>query len=123
MVQGTEFCLIQSSLTFSVTGHIFVSRDPPSHSPPCLAKGGGGAPGYPEFGHGLGGPYEKKILRDPGPNPHTVATIRKEFWTFHPRAPKWGTQLGGVGGSKSKNRGDSLGDHFVSQNDDFTRLK
>ena len=34
-----------------------------------------------------------------------------------PTPPKWGTRYRGVGGSKSKN---SLGNHFSSQNGDFT---
>ena len=71
--------------------------------------------------------YKKKVVQDPGPNPHTAAAIRKEVLTrlppphTHPTPPhphKRGPGYGGGGGSKTKN---SLGDHFLSQNEDFTR--
>ena len=38
--------------------------------------------------------HKKKVIQNPGPNPHTVAAIRKEV----------------------------LGHHFLSQNDRFTRI-
>ena len=62
--------------------------------------------------------YKKKVVQDPGPNPHTAAAIRKEM--LPPPPPQKEGYLGrGVRGSKSEN---SSGDHFLSQNDDFTRL-
>ena len=66
--------------------------------------GGGGAGG--DWGHlelGPGTPpqvrgsiYKKKVLQDPGPNPHTAAAIREEVLT--PPPEKRGTQVrGGMG--------------------------
>ena len=65
--------------------------------------GGGGHWGYLELGPGTppwvrGSIYKKKVLRDPGPNTHTTATIRKEV----PPPPKGYLGAGGVRGSKSK---------------------
>ena len=66
--------------------------------------------------------YKKNFLQDLGLNQHTVPTIRKEV--LHPPPPpgtppaKNGVPGYGGGGSKSKN---SLGDHFLAQNNDFTR--
>ena len=44
--------------------------------------------------------YKKKVLRDPGPNKHTTATIHKEVLT---PPPKRGTQVQGGKGVKIKN--------------------
>ena len=69
--------------------------------------GGGGNWGYLELGPGTppwvrGSIYKKEVLRDPGPNTHTAATIRKEVLT-PPSAPKRGTQVrGGYGGQNQK---------------------
>ena len=67
--------------------------------------GGGGRLGVPQVGTRdpqpwLGGPYKKKILHDPSPNTHTVATIRKEVLT--PPRQKGVLQVRGGGGTGVK---------------------
>ena len=71
--------------------------------------------------------YKKKVARDLGPNLHTAPRIRKEVLTPPPpdtpppppqTRQKGVPGYGGLKGSKTKN---SLGDHFLSYNDDFTR--
>ena len=51
--------------------------------------------------------YKKKVLRDPGPNTHTAATIRKEVLTppHPPPLQKKGVPKcrGGYGGQNPKN--------------------
>ena len=85
------------------------------------ARGGGGATGgtrSSDLGPLLwvrGSVYKKKVIQDSGPVPHIAAAICKEVLT-PPNSPKWGTEVWGVGGSKSEN---SSGDHFLSKNDDF----
>ena len=56
---------------------------------------------------------KKKVVEDLGLNQRTATTACKHFDL--PTSQKSGTR--GMEGSKSKN---SLGDHFVCQNDDFT---
>ena len=61
---------------------------------------GGADWGYLELGPETppsvrGSIYKKKIVQDPGPNPHTAATIRKEVLTPPPKGvPRCG---GGTG--------------------------
>ena len=66
--------------------------------------GGGGGLGYLELGPGTppwvrGSIYKKKILQDPGLNPHTTA-IRKEVFT--PPHPKAVLGYRGGGGQNGK---------------------
>ena len=61
--------------------------------------------------------YKKKAVQSLGPNQRTASAIRKKVLTS-PSSPKSGTQVAGPGGVKLK---ICIGDHFVSQNDDFTR--
>ena len=65
--------------------------------------------------------YKKKVLQDLGPNPHTAAAIRKEVLTPPPPTPPPKGTPGYGGGGEGVKIENSLGDHFLSQNYDFTR--
>ena len=64
-------------------------------SPARAHWGGGGGGATRGTRNWVRGPiYKKKVVQDPGPNPHTVAAVRKEFLT-HPQPRKRGTRVGG----------------------------
>ena len=69
---------------------------------------GGADWGYRELGPGTppsvrGSIYKKKVLRDPGPNTHTAATICKEVLTPPPPPKRGYPSAGGYGGQNPKN--------------------
>ena len=65
---------------------------------------------------------QEKILQDPGPNTHTVATTRKEVLTPQPPTPpKRGTRVRGGGGGTGVKIQKFMGGLFSVLNDDFIR--
>ena len=69
------------------------------------------------------------IVQDPGPNPQVAAAVRKEVLTPpppprpNPTPPhrKRGNRVRGGGGGRGSKLNNSCGDHFLFQDDDFTK--
>ena len=65
--------------------------------------------------------YKKEVVQDLGPNSNSGCNTQQKFATPKKVAPRY-TQVGGGGGLEGSKLKNSLGDHLVAQNDDFTRV-
>ena len=83
-------------------------------SSPTRGNGGtrGLDPGPPPWARGS--IYKKKVVEDPGPNPHTSVAIHKEV-LIPPHPKKWDTQVRGMGGGRGFKIEKIIGGSFSVQ--------